>query len=472
MSTASLKLLSLFTGAGGLDLGLELAGFTTVAVNELESHACETLRANRALPTMRPKDFANWFEEQITQKCYKSISSEEALRLKERIQNSFGKHPFLRHAQIVPGDIRKISSRTLLEAAKLKRGDLTLVAGGPPCQPFSRAGKRESVDVSTGQLFREFARIVRDLRPRWFLFENVKGLVLTKTDVVRVVCKDCGSDPAVSFDERQAYFNDGLGRRKCSVCGSSRTRVQAESERGGSLDIILNEFESIGYRCAHTVLNAADFGAPQIRERLIIVGSRDGEPFTWPTRTHECPNADVKQRPLFLETRLRPWLAMSDVLWSNGHHEFGALDMRRAVLWVKNVVRPHDEPVTWGLDRPSPTIGAHQSAKLAIAPEGVPEEQLRRQQWHILGKRQGDYPPVAVKHAYLSDEELLKLQTFPSYWYLYGTRMQRAFQIGNAVPTGLAKALGIALIEASGGRYAPLETPNETSDNMVTTQSA
>src|SRR5437763_2883658 len=100
------------------------------------------------------------------------------------------------------------------------------------------------------------------------------------------------------------------------------------------------------------------------------------------------------------------------------------LDKAKAVLWVKNVVRPHDEPVTWSLDRPSPTIGAHQSAKLAIAPDGVPEEQLLRQQWHILGKRQRDLPPVPVTHEYLSDVELLKLQSFPEYWYLFGTRMQ------------------------------------------------
>jgi DNA (cytosine-5)-methyltransferase 1 len=467
----SLKLLSLFAGAGGLDLGLEQAGFTTVTVNELEPHACETLRANQALPAMGREEFARWFAAQIKQKCYASISKEDVLRLRERIKMSSGKHPFLRSAEIIPGDIRNIPSSALSDAARIKPGGLTLVAGGPPCQPFSRAGKRESVDVSNGQLFREFVRVVDDLRPRWFLFENVKGLVLTKTEVVRVICKVCGTDTVVSFDERLAYFKGAIGPRKCSTCGSLGTQVQSESERGGSLDIILNEFESIGYHCTHNILNAADYGIPQLRERLIIVGSRDGERFTWPAPTHECPDAEGDQRPLF-ESRRPPWLTMRDVLWRNGHAEFGALDSQHALLWVKNVVRPHDEPVTWRLDRPSPTIGAHQSAKLAVAPNGVPEEQLRRQQWHTLGRRQGDHPPVSVKHAYLSDEELLTLQTFPSHWYLYGTRMQRAFQIGNAVPVRLAEVLGIALAKASGERPAGENSFLGMSGDIVAAQPA
>jgi DNA (cytosine-5)-methyltransferase 1 len=142
---------------------------------------------------------------------------------------------------------------------------------------------------------------------------------------------------------------------------------------------------------------------------------------------------------------------MFESLWTEGHYKYGKLDKATAVLWVKNVVRPHDEPVTWSLDRPSPTIGAHQGAKLAIAPFGVPEAQLKRQQWHVLGRRQRDLPPVFVEHEYLSDEELLRLQTFPVGWYLYGTRMQRAFQIGNAVPPALATAMGKAIITSSEG---------------------
>ena len=75
-------------------------------------------------------------------------------------------------------------------------------------------------------------------------------------------------------------------------------------------------------------------------------------------------------------------------------------------------------------------------------------EQLVRQQWHTKGRRQGDLPPVPVEHEMVTDGELLKLQSFPEWWYLFGTRMQRAFQIGNAVPPLLAKAIGNCLLGA------------------------
>lgn len=310
------------------------------------------------------------------------------------------------------------------------------------------------MECDTGQLFREFVRVVTALRPRWFLFENVKGLVLHKADVASQRCPSCQTVAVVEFDRRDSIKNVDEITANCGNCGYHGPQtVIWEKRRAGSLDIIQSEFERAGYTCSSAILNAADFGAPQHRERLFIVGSRDGEKLTWPTPTHSGSN--VKQRAfptLFdkLEEEKPRWRTVNDALYANGHWRYGQLDPEQAVLWVKNVVRPHDEPVTWTLDRPAPTIGAHQSAKLAIAPLGVPEEQLYRQQWHVLGRRQGDTPPVDVEHEYLTDEELLKLQTFPDSWYLYGTRMQRAFQIGNAVPPLLAQAVGNAILSAMG----------------------
>ena len=178
--------------------------------------------------------------------------------------------------------------------------------------------------------------------------------------------------------------------------------------------IIFNEFEKPGYLCSYKVLNAADFGAPQIRERLIIVGSRDNLHFKWPNPTHGKSCSKLKQLNFFDEyIETKPWKTMGEVLWPKKHPIHGEFECDKAKLWVKNVVRPHDEPVTWSLNRPSPTVGAHQGAKFAFAPYGIPEKQLFRQQWASKGRRQGDTPPVEVIHYYLSDEELLKLQTFP-----------------------------------------------------------
>jgi DNA (cytosine-5)-methyltransferase 1 len=451
-------LVSLFAGAGGLDIGLEMAGFSTVMVNEIESHACETLRQNKALTLLDAEDFDSWFLAQTNQRCYEKMPADGLSRMKERLRNSARRHSFLADAAIVEGDIRRLSSDDLLQAAGLAAGQVTLVAGGPPCQPFSRAGKRETVETEEGRLFLEFVRVVREARPRWFLFENVKGLAQSRTLVPYGKCESCSRKSINPFHNRHAILSGTTTSIACSGCGATVTNIDIADVRGGSMEIIINEFESIGYHCYSKLLNAADFGVPQSRERLFIVGSRDGEPFSWPTPTrseHAKPEgADAStcrgQLSLLADDplALKPWVTIRDVLWQHGHPEFGRLDPERARLWVKNVVRPHAEPVTWTLDRPSPTVGAHQGAKLAIAPEGVPMEQLLRQQWHTKGKRQRDLPPVYVKHAYLSDQELLILQTFPSDWYLFGTRMERAFQIGNAVPPLLAAAVGQAILRA------------------------
>lgn len=452
-------LLSLFAGAGGLDLGLERAGFVTLAANELEPHACATLRANQLLPTLDLDGFEQWFSHQLNQRCYRDVTPVARERLHSRLTRRRTDSRSLQHAEIVERDIKATTSAELMRAAGVARGELTLVAGGPPCQPFSRAGKRESVETDEGRLFLEFVRVVSDTRPRWFLFENVKGLLLTKTELVEFTCGVCGNRWLPPFRVRVQYLETGNLERECE-CGAAATSAQRTTKPGGSLDIIISEFEAIGYKCHWRVLNAADFGVPQLRERLFVVGSRDGESFAWPRATHASPaEADREQLALFDSAANNAWISIHEALWRGaGHGTYGELDLAVARLWVKNVVRPHAEPVTWTLDRPSPTVGAHQAAKLAIAPLGVPEEQLARQQWHVKGKRQGDLPPVPVKHEYLSDSELLRLQTFPENWYLFGTRMQRAFQIGNAVPVNLARAVGAEVLAASNLGNALRET--------------
>lgn len=448
-------MISLFAGAGGLDIGLEMAGFTTQAINELEPHACETLRQNKHLSQLDLDKFDIWFDAQMQQRCYSKIPATEKQQLYAHLMRAVRQYQFLQHAQIIEGDIRGISSAQLLRAANIQSHELTLVAGGPPCQPFSRAGKRETVETDDGKLFLEFVRVVQETQPRWFLFENVKGLMQSRTLVPYIRCPSCLTSTPVPFKWRTQALTSMLTSTYCPKCTHQECPVEVEDVRGGSLDIVLHEFRNIGYTCYHQLLNAADYGVPQSRERLLIVGSRDGEAFRFPSPTH-CERKQLEnhvssgQLDLLsgVSSSLQPWITVQDVLWQHGHPEFGQLDKAKAVIWVKNVVRPHDEPVCWTLNRPSPTVGAHQAAKLALAPDGIPPEQLARQQWHVRGHRQKDLPPVDVKHAYLSDTELLTLQTFPPHWYLYGTRMQRAFQIGNAVPPRLAQVVGQAIIQA------------------------
>ncbi|MCP4489514.1 MAG: DNA cytosine methyltransferase [Gammaproteobacteria bacterium] len=443
--TLKRSLISLFAGAGGLDLGLEQAGFTTIVANELEPQACETLRKNKVLCNLNSNEVDKFVDEALKQPCFKRLSDIDKKLFFKRIRTHTHKEKHLQECTVIEGDIREVPSSKF---KNLIDSDLFCIAGGPPCQPFSKAGKQKSLDCTkNGDLFYEFVRLVKDLKPKWFLFENVKGITFTKTDVIYQTCKSCHSESLATFEVRQ-NFASHEDSKKCMVCGENNATWDIRNEAGGSLKIIFNEFEKLGYKCSHKVLNSADFGAPQIRERLIIVGSRDGTDFNWPEATHAKPNKKQQQREMFSGSELSPWVTMHDALWPGVHPIYGKINTEKARLWVKNVVRPHDEPVTWTFDRPSPTIGAHQGAKLAFAPEGVPEKQLFRQQWATKGRKQGDTPPVQVEHEYLSDEELLKLQTFPASWYLHGTRMQRAFQIGNAVPPLLGKIIGNAILEA------------------------
>ena len=439
------SLISLFAGAGGLDLGLEQAGFTTKVANELEPQACETLRKNKILCNLNNDEVEDFILESLDQPCLKRLTEIEKKLFFRRIQTHKRKEKHLQECSVIEGDIRKIPSN---EFIALIDDELFCIAGGPPCQPFSKAGKQKSLDCTkNGDLFFEFVRLVKDLKPKWFLFENVKGITFTKTDVIYQCCNKCNAESLAPFDVRQDFSNQERAHA-CAQCGSHDTSWSVRNEAGGSLKIIFNEFEKLGYKCSYKVLNAADFGAPQIRERLLIIGNRDGSNFEWPKPTHAKPNKINQQKEMFLDDGLKPWVTMYDALWPGTHPVYGEFNKEKARLWVKNVVRPHNEPVTWNFDRPSPTIGAHQGAKLAFAPNGIPEKQLFRQQWFTKGRKQGDTPPVPVEHQYLSDEELLKLQTFPASWYLHGTRMQRAFQIGNAVPPILGKVIGEAILAA------------------------
>lgn len=434
--------ISLFSGAGGLDVGVEDAGFEVRCCVELNEYAAETLRLNKWLATSTNSEFDAWFSSTGSQ-AYRAWEPAAIERVRARIRAGVGKHVYLTHAEVIHSDIRNVTSDTIAAAAGVNRNELDLLFGGPPCQSFSRAGQRAGVDDERGQLFLEFVRIAKDLRPRFILLENVKGLAQTKANSWRAECGRCHWTEVPPFDPDAEVPVHGTKAQQCPKCGATSTSWSVERNKpGGSLDWIQSAFDRIGYRTSAFLLNAVDFGIPQRRERVFIVGSRDGE-------TLHAPEPQGAVVPTVWDTLFSS---------QNPDHAW-PLDPNRAVLWVKNVVRPHDEPVTWDLRYPAPTIGAHQGAKLAVAPFGVPREQLLRQQWHIKGKRQGDSPPVPVEHSYLSDRDLLLLQTFPSFWCVAGTRMERAFQIGNAVPPkfgvhvarALAQRSGLPLTTSSGG---------------------
>ncbi len=169
--------IEVFAGAGGLALGLEQSGFKHLGLIEKDRSAVKTLKTNRP----------NW--------------------------------------KVLSQDVECLSSENLEDFFSVKRGELDLLSGGAPCQPFSYAGKRGGLEDTRGTLFYHYALFLQKLQPKMFLFENVKGL---KTH-----------------------------------------------DNGKTYNIIKTTFEECGYTTQEQILNAVNYCVPQKRERLIIVGIRN-----------------------------------------------------------------------------------------------------------------------------------------------------------------------------------------------------
>ena len=229
LSTMSRKCISLFSGAMGLDLGLEAAGLKTAVAVEKNKVAVATIKLNRgeSLP--------------VIDRAIETVETEEILRL-----------------------------------AGLYSGEAFLVTGGPCCQSFSTAGKRRSLgDVGSGQLFRHFKRIVLEARPRFFVMENVKGML-----------------------------SAAVKHRPLNERGDGFPALGADEELGSALKVIRKELAELNYRVIFGLVNCADYGVPQKRFRVIFLGSRDGEKIALPAPTHSQSEEDG----------LSPWVTLKDAI--------------------------------------------------------------------------------------------------------------------------------------------------------------
>ena len=367
--------ISLFTGAYGLDLGLEKAGFQTVSLVEIEPDATKTISLNR--PHLSP--------------C------------------------------AVPRDICQINAETLLQEAgkilgldrPLRSNEVDLVTGGPPCQPFSTAGKRGSVCDPRGSLFMDFIRIVDEIQPRFFIMENVKGLL---------------SAPI----RHRPHDRRGLG---CP-------QLEPDEMAGAALQVILAEMKRIGYEVVYDLLNTADYGVPQCRERVIFIGYKSNDPVTLPLPTHSQKGTGKKPKWLTLreglkdlvdsppefvpysESRLKYLrLLTAGQNWKDLPSELKAAAMGGAYKSEGGKVGFYRR-LAW--EKPSPTVttSPHQKATDMCHPD-----ELR---------------PLSVR-------ECARIQTFPDEWVFHGSTTSKYRQIGNAVPVLLGKAIGEYLYQVIKG---------------------
>lgn len=355
------KLISLFTGAGGLDLGFEAAGFETAVAVEINADAVATLRANRDWP-------------------------------------------------VLDRDIQSIEWQELLSTAGLAKGDADALIGGPPCQPFSKAGywatgDSKRLDDPRAGTLDAYLRVLRDTLPKTFLLENVPGLAYKSK-------------------------SEGLDLIRRSI-----RRINLE--------------HGTRYDVAVAKLNAADFGVPQLRERVFVVGARDGQPFFFPTPTHEPESeegqATIGGRP--------PYTTAWDALGDLKNDRSPELQVRGK--WADLLPSiPEGENYLWHTERGGgmPLFGwrrRYWSFLLKLA--------KKRPSWTLQAQPGPAIGPFHWKNRRLSARELCRLQTIPDDYNVLGNIATVQRQLGNAVPSALGETLARAMASQLLGDAVRLE---------------
>lgn len=344
---------SLFSGAMGLDLGLNEAGLRVVVSQDIDKWCVETMRRNDHLA--------------------------------------------------IEGDIRQLieeepSCEFFLRVSGVSREALFAVVGGPPCQSFSTAGKRKGVEDARGQLYQEFIKVVTSLRPRFFIMENVKGLA------------SMSSDPA-------------------------------DKKSKPVLKTILESFESIGYKTVHGILDAVHYGTPQFRERLVIVGSRDGEDIFLPAPTHFHYHQNPAMRWQTLGS------AIADLKDVGPYAKFSPAVQRYLAMlgegqnWKNLSAKVVQDAMGGAFESGGGKVGFYRRLNRA---EPSPTLVTSPIQKATMLCHPTELRPLSVR-------EYARIQKFPDHWQFEGKTADCYRQIGNAVPTALGCALGQMLRSVAQG---------------------
>lgn len=370
------RVLSLFSGGMGLDIGIERTGrFRTVVCIEKEPAFCETIRKNR-----------------------------DAGRLPSDLR-------------VLEADLSKLDPAAAFDELGIDPTSIDVVVGGPPCQSFSTAGRRGTTQDPRGTLLWDFLRFISFVEPKFFLMENVRGLL-----------------------------SAALRHRPIAERPEKGGAPLSEEEEAGSVVRLFAKDLSVingGYHLDIFEVNAVNYGAPQLRERALFIGNKFGKLIEFPSPTHGPSHKTEAQRSLFEEPRLLPWRTLGDAL-------SGLDDLNPQIMDFSPRKKGFLSMVPEGSNWRS-------------LPENVQKESMGRA-WHAKGGRSGwwrrltlDLPcPTLVtmpNHAStslchpietraLSIREYARIQEFPDDWQFCGTLSQQYAQVGNAVPTRLGHVAG------------------------------
>ncbi len=373
--TKQMTVVSLFSGGLGLDIGLEQTGkFRLLACAEKEPAFCQTILLNKN---------------------------------KGRLKNA--------HLRVYEGDVKNLSPKKLMDDLGLKAGELDLLVGGPPCQSFSTTGRRGTVQDPRGTLLWQFLRFIEEIQPKFFLMENVRGLM------------------SAALRHRHLANRPENGGRS----------LDPEEMPGSVVQAFVDDLHG-NYRLDCFEVNAVNYGAPQLRERAIFIGNRFNHVVDFPKPTHGAAPLESEEPELFgADSRLLPHRTLRDAL--NG------------------LVDPQPEVMDFSPRKKGFLSLVPPAGNWRCLPPDIAKESMGRA-YHAKGGRSGwwrklsfDLPcPTLVtmpNHAgtslchpaevrALSVREYARIQEFPDDWEFCGTTAEKYTQIGNAVPVRLGRVCG------------------------------
>jgi len=364
--------ISLFTCGMGMDVGFEKAKFQTVYTNDITKFACNTIRQNRS-----------------------EIPCDE-------------------------GDITNISSKEILKKSKHKKGEIDVVIGGPPCQSFSTAGARKGLEDKRGMALLEFIRVIRDVQPKFFVFENVPGL--------KSIAKK-----HISFYDRMSV---------------DKKTLSSDQQYGSLFGEILDEFNKLKkYKSDWDILNSADYGVPQKRKRLILIGSRTMDPkIIFKKIKKNAKFADPKKAE---EEGKKPWKTLRDALDGLKDDKMERTEFPKWGKYLKHIPAGGcwvDLPEN--LKKEAMGRAANSDDPKRKGKQGGRTGFFRRLSWDkpsptlvTSPSQMGTCLCHPDEDRPLTVKEYAKLQGFPAGWKFIGSTSQKYRMIGEAVPVPLAKVI-------------------------------
>jgi DNA (cytosine-5)-methyltransferase 1 len=380
-----LKAVSLFSGLGGIDIGLHQAGIETVACVEKDETAAETLKINSRQHSEKP--------------------DQDQISVPE-------KYPW----KVIDTDIREVDAEDILEECDAAKDDIDLVVGGPPCQTFSRSneGSRSGTDTKRGKLYREYAKILHQIEPQAFIFENVRGL---------------------------KSANDGK-----------------------DLKMVREELERDTYDTEAKVLNAANFGVPQTRKRIIIVGTKPGTEFEFPEPSHTEDGEEGTEEWVSAGEALSEFNIDQDMEQEGGYtnaigSKYGPLlkDIPQGANYQHFSERKYDTEQEEYVERSDDELDVKEFGWRTRHWNYLLKMDQGRPSWTLQAAPGTTVGPFHWRARKLSLLEQMKLMTLPLNYYIAGSPSQIQKQIGNAVPPKFAEAVANKLVDSLDIPTAPFE---------------